>query len=269
MKIIVKSDDYGFTKGVTDGVIEAIKNGIITCTGLFANMPDADYAVERIREYPHIALGIDINVVSGPCLSNPSQIKHLVDDKGEFIRSTSKYADPRYEKASENEELWPYEECFVEACAQVEKFIELTGTLPRYLTGHSISSNANAYTKACRKAAEKYSIPFVRDLVQKYGVMKLPNLNIKPFSIENQFAADVEKNTLKQLECFKDEDYVMIGGHGGYVDDNLLKYSTYTLIRVKDTKMYTSKKIKMWIQEHHAELITFDDLIAEKEALIH
>ena len=38
MKLLVQGDDYGFTKGVTYGMIDAIDNGILTCTGMFANM---------------------------------------------------------------------------------------------------------------------------------------------------------------------------------------------------------------------------------------
>ena len=39
MKLLVQGDDYGFTKGVTYGILDAIDNGILRNTGLFANMP--------------------------------------------------------------------------------------------------------------------------------------------------------------------------------------------------------------------------------------
>ena len=34
MKLLVQSDDFGFTKGITDGICDALQNGIVTCTGL-------------------------------------------------------------------------------------------------------------------------------------------------------------------------------------------------------------------------------------------
>lgn len=261
MKLIVKSDDYGFTKGVTDGTFEAMKNGIITCTGLFSNMPSAVYAVEKIKECPHVCFGIDINVVSGPCVSDPKDIPTLVDENGEFILSTVKKADTRFIKGGDNEELWPFNECYIEAKAQVEKFIEIVGKKPEYLTGHSISPVAGNYSKAIKKVAAEYKLPFAKDLFADFNVKRLPSLNKKPFPIEQQAIADAEENALKQLELYKDEEYVLLSGHGGYVDNDLLKYSTFTLIRAKDVEMYTSKRIKKWLEENGVELISFRDLL--------
>lgn len=262
MKLIVKSDDYGFTKGVTDGIVDGIKNGIIRNTGLFANMPSASYAVKRISEFKDVCLGIDINVVSGPCVTPKAKLPSLVDESGEFIRSSVKYKDPRYKKSSENEDLWPYEECYLEACSQIERFIDLVGYKPHYVTGHSISSNALAYLRAIRDAAFKYDILFAKDTLAKLDVKRVRDVTIKPFGIKAQLNSNPEKDALEQLEILKNEEYVMLSGHCGYVDDDLLKYSTYTIIRAKDHKMYTSNKIKRWIQENDVELITFDDLKA-------
>ena len=79
MKILVQSDDYGFTRGVIAGMVDAFERGIITSTGLFANMPCCEEAVKRIQAYPHICLGIDINVTSGPCVSDPQSLPTLVN----------------------------------------------------------------------------------------------------------------------------------------------------------------------------------------------
>ena len=34
MKLLVQADDYGFTKGVTAGIIDAIENGFLRNTGM-------------------------------------------------------------------------------------------------------------------------------------------------------------------------------------------------------------------------------------------
>lgn len=263
MKILVKSDDYGFTKGVTDGIVDAMRNGIITCTGLFANMPAAPYAVSKMAEFPNVCFGIDINLVSGPSILGKDEIPTLIDENGEFIRSTVKYKDPRYVKGAENEELWPYEECFKEACAQVEKYIELVGKKPEYITTHSIGQAAGAYVRALSDVGKKYGLPFAREVFSEKGFFALPSLNVKPFTMEAQLNADVEGYTLQMLEEHKDKEFVNIGGHGGFVDDELLKYSTFTLIRPKDHAMYTSPRIKQWIKDNDAELISFRDLLKD------
>ena len=66
MKLLVQGDDYGFTKGVTYGIIEAIDNGILTCTGMFTNMEIAPWAAQFIKERPDFCFGIDFNLVAGP-----------------------------------------------------------------------------------------------------------------------------------------------------------------------------------------------------------
>ena len=69
MKLLVQGDDYGFTKGVTLGMLEGIDHGVLTCSGLFANMPDAEWAAAQMRARPDFCWGIDFNLVTGPCCS--------------------------------------------------------------------------------------------------------------------------------------------------------------------------------------------------------
>ena len=65
MKLLVQGDDFGFTKGVTLGIIDGIDNGILRNTGLFANMPSAVLAAELMKGRDHACFGIDFNLVAG------------------------------------------------------------------------------------------------------------------------------------------------------------------------------------------------------------
>ena len=56
MKLIIQSDDLGITEAVSCGIARAAREGAITCTGLFSNMPAAPFAVELIKPYPQIGL---------------------------------------------------------------------------------------------------------------------------------------------------------------------------------------------------------------------
>ena len=47
MKLFVQADDYGMTTGVTDGIVASGRDGVLTQTGLFTNMPSTEYAVRR------------------------------------------------------------------------------------------------------------------------------------------------------------------------------------------------------------------------------
>ena len=263
MKWLVQSDDYGFTKGVTLGILDAIENGIITCTGLFVNMgQSSQFAADKMNEYPNTCFGIDFNIVSGKCIADPKLIPTLVDENGYFIRSTVKYADPRFSKEGINGELWPYEESLIEIRAQYQKFLELTkGRKPEYLHTHSIGAVGQDYVRAISTLSQEVGVPFTRELRAKYkfGGMK-GSWNVKPFTFENQ----MKTSALAYVEAHVDEmlafDYAVLSGHAGFLDSELFKWTTYTFIRCKDHEMYTSDFMKSWIKDNNVELISYRDL---------
>ena len=55
MKLLTQSDDYGFTRGVTCGILDAIENGVVRNTGLFVNMPESEHAGIL---YPRLSAGV-------------------------------------------------------------------------------------------------------------------------------------------------------------------------------------------------------------------
>lgn len=256
MKILVQSDDYGFTKGVVAGMCDAFENGLITATGLFANMPIAAYAVERIKQYPQICLGIDINVSSGPCVADPAQLPTLVDQAtGCFIPTSVRVRDPRWGQ----DVFKPYEEVVIEASAQIETFIRLTGRKPEYLQTHS-TSGSKQYLRALRDVAHQYGIPFSLEVYQAYGIqllMKQPAGD--PWSYENQTVDKVEQ-MLELLEENQDKEYVCMPSHCGFVDHDLMVLSRCNLSRAYDHAYLVSPRIKQWIQDHGAQRISYRDL---------
>ena len=256
MKILVQSDDYGFTRGVIAGMVDAFERGIITSTGLFANMPCCEEAVKRIQAYPHICLGIDINVTSGPCVSDPQSLPTLVNPQtGCFIQTSQRMKDPRWGQ----DVFKPYEECYREACAQIEKFRTLVKKNPEYLQSHS-TSGSHPYLKAIRDAAHHYHIPFSYEVREKYSIRCLmPPTEGDPYSFANQ-TLDRIALMLDQLEAHRQDEYVCLPSHCGFVDAELMRLSRCNLARAYDHAYLTSPKIKAWIEDHHAQLISYRDL---------
>lgn len=258
MKILVQSDDFGFTKGVIAGMADAFENGIITSTGLFANMPCCDEAIEVMKRYPNICFGIDINVTSGPSVADKELLPTLINPAtNQFFQTSERQKDPRWMK----EDIFkPYDEVYIEACAQVEKFIKKLGKKPEYLTSHS-TSGSKTYLKAIRDVARKYDIPFSKDIYEKYGFKLLFDFTEgDPYSYENQIKDEVSR-MLNLLEQNKNEEYVVLPSHCGFVDSDLMKYSRCNIDRIFDHEMLTSEKIKKWIRDNNAQLISYRDLV--------
>lgn len=78
MKLIIQSDDLGISEAVSCGIARAAREGAITCTGLFSNMPTAPFAVELMKQYSQICLGEDFNLVAGYPCADPASIPSLV-----------------------------------------------------------------------------------------------------------------------------------------------------------------------------------------------
>ncbi len=257
MKLLAQSDDYGFTRGVTCGILDAIENGIVRNTGLFVNMPESEHAASFISKYPEVCFGIDFNIVSGDPVAPAELLPALTDAEGHFIRSTVKMADPRFGK----EELWPYEQVLIELRAQLERFVQIAGQPPEYLHGHSISRASPAYIRAIRTLAEESGIPYSMDCHKKVNMFWAANgYNTKPFTVEAQLKTDALAYVRQHLDEALSHEYVMLGGHVGFVDADLFKYTTYSVIRCKDHEIFTSDYVKNWIREHDVQLITYRDL---------
>lgn len=65
MRIEINADDFGLTKGVTDGIIQAHQNGCVTSTTLMMNGLATDYAVEKAAENPDLKIGIHLVLTWG------------------------------------------------------------------------------------------------------------------------------------------------------------------------------------------------------------
>lgn len=80
-----------------------------------------------------------------------------------------------------------------------------------------------------------------------------------PYSYENQ-TVDRVALMLDLLDKYQTEDIVCLPSHCGFVDAELMALSRCNLARAYDHAYLTSPKIKAWIDDHHAQLISYRDL---------
>lgn len=267
MKLLFQSDDYGITEGVTLGILKGIEKGLVRNTGLFVNTESSKFAASKIKDYLEVDFGLDINLVAGKPISNPEDVKSLVDENGDFIKSTDRYKNNKIKSKSKTgvivefeEDPYKYEEVLLEMENQLKKYIELVGKKPAYIHPHSLVTPTTL--KAFREIAKKNNLKFSMDLLKKnefYSVSS--DWNIKPiFKTEDQKNTNVEKNILDEVdEILKHEKSVLIC-HCGYVDAKLLELSSYNLIRVRDLEMATSKTLIKILEDNDVELIRYRDL---------
>ena len=86
-RVIINADDFGFSPAVTEGILRAHREGLVTSTTLMANMPSAGEAVKRLDEARDLGVGVHLNVSQGPVLSEKG--RRLGREDGVMDRSAA------------------------------------------------------------------------------------------------------------------------------------------------------------------------------------
>lgn len=56
--LVVNADDFGLSRGISDGILEAHVKGIVTSTSLMVSAPGAAEAVRGAADHPEMSLGL-------------------------------------------------------------------------------------------------------------------------------------------------------------------------------------------------------------------
>ena len=229
MKVIINADDFGYTKGVTEGIVEGHKKGIIRSTTALCNMEYVEYGKELIKDLPNLAVGVHLTLTSGKSLT---QNKTLTDEKGCF-----------YKPAQLIDHTFDIDEVYQEFKAQIEKYIEIFGHLPSHLDSHHGMHDFKNNYLATKRLSEEYGIP-VRRYSHYLFVSEFVKDNI---SIEG---------FIRILDKYKGQD-IEIMTHPGYCDLELYQKSSYSLERVKELYVFCHPKIKKYIKENNIILTNY------------
>jgi chitin disaccharide deacetylase len=84
-RLIINADDLGLSRGITDGILLAHRDGILTSASLMVNQPATEYAVGQLSSVPKLDVGIHLNLCQGTPVLPPSAIPSLVDRDGSFL----------------------------------------------------------------------------------------------------------------------------------------------------------------------------------------
>ena len=82
MKLIINADDFGFSKSINNGIIDAYKEGLISSTTIMINMPYTCDAISKWKENSLLGIGLHINLTQGSPISD--DVKSLVDENNAF-----------------------------------------------------------------------------------------------------------------------------------------------------------------------------------------
>ena len=83
-RLIINADDLGWSRGISDGIFLAHRQGLVTSASLMVNQPASDYALVLASQNPRLAVGVHLNLSAGAPVLPPENVRTLVDRDGKF-----------------------------------------------------------------------------------------------------------------------------------------------------------------------------------------
>jgi len=257
-KLIINADDFGYTPGVTAGIIEAHKNGIVTSTTALTVSPHFKEAMEMAAKVaPTLAIGVHLTLTlrHGVPILPAEKVQSLIGADGTFL---SQKEIPLVANLDEVEAEWD---------AQITKFFE-SGRRPDHIDAHhNIHGGSEGLLSVAVKLAKKYNLPLRNcerkpeqvGMVEKmYGAVKRPDKMHAEFYGEG---ANVETFTaiLKQIVASEHEVFEM-NCHTAFIDYKLQEQSSYCAQRPLELKFLTSDEAKKLILQNEIMLTNYEVL---------
>jgi hypothetical protein len=159
--LIVNADDYGYSEGVSLGILEAAREGIVTATGILANSPFFDEHVRRLLEIERVDAGVHLDLTAGRPLTSrfADGLRRSCGEGprekfGVALRVLSGRIDPALV-----EEEWD---------AQIRRCRE-AGVLVRFLNSHEHLHMLPPLLRVVRRLARRHGVRHVRRSVPEWS----------------------------------------------------------------------------------------------------
>lgn len=152
---MINGDDFGFSSGVNQAIIQAHTQGILTSTSLMVTAEAVEEAIALAQTCPNLAVGLHLVLVCGRSVLPPQKIPHLVDAQGNFPNNAFQ-AGLRYQfNRSAKQELRH------EIRAQLEKF-RSSGLPLSHVDGHLHLHAHPVVLRILVDLADEFKIKFIR-----------------------------------------------------------------------------------------------------------
>ncbi len=251
-RLIVNADDFGRAPGVNAGVLRAHRDGIVTATTLMVGAPAADEAGRIARATPSLDVGVHLTITYGRPVSDPSNVRSLVDHGGVF---------PRTPGAFLRTDLADRDEALVEYRAQFARARELIGRAPSHMDTHHWVHDEPALEWAIASLAVETGAAVrphddpQRDRLRAGGVR-----TVDVYRRDFQHEGHVDLATLEGILETLAEGVTELGCHPGEPDAELARTSTYAQLRVAELATLTDPRAKAAVERNGIILSDYSSL---------
>jgi len=270
-RLIVNADDYGLSRSVNIGIIEAAESGVVTAASMMVNLPAFDDAVRRATSCSRLSLGLHLNLTTGrPLTAAPSLTRR---ETGDFYPLPALIARASLGLVQANE---VQEEC----TAQLDRMID-SGFPPTHLDSHRHVHIHPALNPPVLRAARASGITQVRIPLEPLwanvgdwrATVKKIGLRLSTAIARRNSSGTVPRHffgiSLQGGSSFAQRLFGLIPRlpagtselmtHPGYADTALAEHDDYTWQRAEELRVLCSVELRDLIRQCGIELAGFDD----------
>lgn len=247
MKLVVNADDFGYSKGVNLGIVEAHVEGIVSSSTMMMNMPGVEHAFRLAADTPTLGVGVHLVLTCGSPLE--ANVPSLTDENGLFHRGQAHLAEASSEEVER------------EFAAQLERFIR-SGRMPTHIDSHHHVHASENILPVVLRLAERYGLPvrypWAFEQAERSHTPKVPTTE----SFSHHFYGEelTAEGLISIIEGLLGSATAEIMTHPAYVDVELLRGSSYAIPRTKELQILTAPKVKEYIKHSKVQLVTFNEI---------
>lgn len=286
-QLIVNADGFGFTFGNNRAILEVLEHGFIRSVSVNVTWPAVEELPTLLRGFPHVSVGVHLNLSVGPPLLPVQEIPSLVGSNGEFhgadfrrharkglldpdemrrelraqvqkIRDLG--AELTHWDSHQGRHLYPG---FFEAALDVgcSEGIPASRTHRYYLIvppGGRALGHCRYYMRYPRRVLTHPLGAWRMRKVHRAGV-RLPDyrLLLTPLGPEAVYRPDCWQQLLRQTP----EGLSFVECHPGYVDNDLRRYSSLLESREKERQLFSDPQWTARAREADVEIVSCHALL--------
>ena len=250
-RLIVNADDFGRTRGVNAGVLEAHRFGIVTSATVMVLEPAAEEGVsEASRRAPGLSFGLHVVLTGGGLpASPPERIPSLLVD-GRFARFP---ADLPPGLAAE--------EVSREIEAQIFLFEKMAGRPPSHLDSHHHSALHPSIEPIFADAARIRGIPVRASTPASRTSLRAAGTRTPDRFVDAFYGDGANAENLRAILLgLTDGETTELMCHPGRADERLLAGSSYASEREREVALLCDPELKTLLAEQGIELVSFREL---------
>src|SRR6266508_1072642 len=218
--LIVNADDFGASRGINRGIIEAHRRGILTSTSLIVDARWSEEAAVLSRAVPDLSVGLHVHLTT----------------KGEYSTSCPDDND----------------DCRAELYRQFSRFQELMGRSPTHLDSHHNIHRQPRLLPQFLDLARQYGLPLrehspVRYFSKFYGQWG-GETHLEQISVQG---------LIRLLETEIPEGVTELSCHPGYCDPELR--STYRIEREAELRSLCHPLVQKFLAARQIRLVNFGE----------